>query len=224
MAVVPVQEAIHFVYSYRSGKYYNKANNTFNNTIITFISIIRQPLCPVVERRHTSPSCPVLCCPLPYRVAPVFVQVVSPPLGWSPCRIFLSYGLQVVAREVHRLSFRRLICPAQDHFIFLTVYIISMTFVLSLTQMLVLLSLYVVLSIRLSILVCAASNLFCACLASVQVSIPYVISGSTHELYTCLFRQMARLLLKIFRCLAYDTQPAMIIRCISLSWLFSLRL
>ena len=40
-----------------------------------------------------------------------------------PCGIFLSYGLQMVAREVHRLSLRRLICPAQDHFIFLTVYI-----------------------------------------------------------------------------------------------------
>ena len=31
-----------------------------------------------------SPSYPVLCCLLPDRVAPVFVQVVSPPLGWSP--------------------------------------------------------------------------------------------------------------------------------------------
>ena len=29
----------------------------------------------------------------------------------------------------------------------------------------------------------------------------YVIAGSTQELYTCLFRQMARLLLKIPRCL-----------------------
>ena len=38
-----------------------------------------------------SPSYPVLCCPLPYRVAPVFVQVVSPPLGWSP----LSYRLVI---------------------------------------------------------------------------------------------------------------------------------
>ena len=66
------------------------------------------------------PNYRVLCCPLPYRVAPVFVQVVSPSLGWSP----LS-------------SLRRLICPAQDHLIFLTVLIISMTFVLSLTQMLV---------------------------------------------------------------------------------------
>ena len=114
--------------------------------------------------------------------------------------------------------------PAQDHFIFLAVLIISMTFVLSLTQMLVFLSLYVMLSILLSIFVCAAASLFCACLVSVHVSAPYVIAGSTQELYTCLFRQMARLLLKISRCLAYAAQPAMILRCISLSWFFSLRL
>ena len=63
-------------------------------------------------------------------------------LAGLPCRLFLSYGLQVVTREVHRSSLRRLICPAQDHFIFLTVLIISMTFVLSLNQMLVFLSLY----------------------------------------------------------------------------------
>ena len=68
-------------------------------------------------------------------------------LAGLPCRLFLSYGLQVVKREVHRSSLRRLICPAQDHLIFLTVLIISMTFVLSLTQMLVFLSLYVLLSI-----------------------------------------------------------------------------
>ena len=61
-------------------------------------------------------------------------------LAGLPCRLFLSYGLQLVTREVHRSSLRRLICPAQDHFIFLTVLIISMTFVLSLTQMLVFLS------------------------------------------------------------------------------------
>ena len=75
---------------------------------------------------------------------------------------YCHYGLQVVTREVHRSSLRRLICPAQDHFIFLTVLIISMTFVLSLTQMLVFLSLYVMLSILHSILVCAAASLFCA--------------------------------------------------------------
>ena len=145
-------------------------------------------------------------------------------LAGLPCLLFLSYGLQVVTREVHRSSLRRLICPAQDHFIFLTVLIISMTFVLSLTQMLVFLSVYVMLSILLSILVCAAASLFCACLVSVQVSAPCVIAGSTHELYTCLFRQMARLLLKMSRSLAYAAQPAMTLRCISLSWFFSLRL
>ena len=145
-------------------------------------------------------------------------------LAGLPCRLFLSYGLQLVTREVHRSSLRRLICSAQDHFIFLTVLIISMTFVLSLTQMCVFLSLYVMLSILLSIFVCAAASLFCACLVSVHVSAPYVIAGSTQELYTCLFRQMARLLLKISRCLAYAAQPAMILRCISLSWFFSLRL
>ena len=81
-------------------------------------------------------------------------------LAGLPCRLFLSYGLQVVTREVHRSSFRRLICPVHDHFIFLTVLIISITFVISLTQMLVFLSLYVMLSILLSILVCAAAILF----------------------------------------------------------------
>ena len=101
-------------------------------------------------------------------------------LAGLPCRLFLSYGLQVVTREVHRSSLRRLICPAQAHFIFLTVLIIYMTFVLSLTQMLVFLSLYVMLSILLSILVCAAAGLFCACLVSVQVSAPYVIAAWQH--------------------------------------------
>ena len=114
-------------------------------------------------------------------------------LAGLPCRLAMACGLQVVTCEVHRSSLRRLICPAQDHFIFITVLIISMTFVISLTKMLVFLSLYVMLSILLSILVCAAASLFCGCLVSVQVSAPYVIAGSTHELYTCLFRQMERL-------------------------------
>ena len=61
--------------------------------------------------------------------------------------------------------------------------------------------------IRLSILVCAVASLFCDCMVSV-----------IQELYTCLFRQMARLLLKISRCLAYAAHPAMVLRCISLSF------
>ena len=60
-------------------------------------------------------------------------------LAGLPCRLFLLYGLQVVTREVHRSSLRQLICPSQDHFIFLALLIIYMTCVLSLTQMLVIL-------------------------------------------------------------------------------------
>ena len=36
-----------------------------------------------------SPNYPVLWCPLPDRVALVFIQVISPPLGWSPLSSFL---------------------------------------------------------------------------------------------------------------------------------------
>ena len=35
-------------------------------------------------------------------------------LAGLPCRLFLSYGLQLVTREVHRSSLRRLICPAHN--------------------------------------------------------------------------------------------------------------
>ena len=83
-------------------------------------------------------------------------------LAGLPCRIFSSYGLQVVIREVHRSSLRRLICPAQDHFIFLTVLIISMSFVLFLTQMLIFLHLYVMLSILLAMLgLCGRKFVLC---------------------------------------------------------------
>ena len=172
-------------------------------------------------RLQVSLSCAVLC-------HIVSLQYLSRSslhgLAGLPCRRFLSYGIQVMTREVNRSSLRRLICPAQDHFIVLRVLIISITFVLSLTQMLVFLSLYAMLSILLSNLVCAAACLFCACLVSVQVSAPYVIAGRTQELYTCLFRQMAKLLLKISRCSPYAAQPAMVLRCVSVSWFFSLRL
>ena len=116
-------------------------------------------------RLQVSLSCAVLChiVPLQYLSRSSLHR-----LAGLPCRLFLSYGLQVVTREGHRSSLMRLVCLAQDHYIFLTVLIISMTFVLSLTQMLVLLSLYVMLSILISILVCAATNLFCACLVSVH--------------------------------------------------------
>ena len=181
------------------------------------------PLCPVVGRRPQHAVSKLPC--LVLSSARSCRSSICPgrlPTAWLVSLVVFScHGLQVVTCEVHRSSLRRLICPAQDHLICLT----SMTFVLSLTQMLVLLSLYVMLSILLSILICAAASLFCACLVSVQVSAPYATAGSTHELYTCLFRQMERLLLKISRCLANAAQPAMILRCISLrSWFFSLSL
>ncbi len=124
-------------------------------------------------------------------------------LAGLPCRLFLSYGLQVVAREVHRLSLRRLICPAQDHFIFLTVYIIWL------------------LSSPWSR--CWSFYLCMWCLAYffpfwfVRPQVYFVLVWSVsrslhHKLYTCLFRQMAMLRLKISLCLAYAAQTAMIIR------------
>ena len=199
--------------------------------IIIIIIIIRQMLCPVVGRRPRmpSPNYPVLCCPLPYRVAPVFVQVVSPPLGWSPLSSFLLICFIMVSKW---WQVRSIGCLWGGWYALPR----TITFFSQCTLYLLLLSspwprwwsfyisLYVRLSIILSILVCAAASLFGACLVSVQVSAPYVIAGSTEELYTCLSRQVARRLLKISRCLAYADQPAMILRCISLSWFFSLRL
>ena len=67
----------------------------------------------------SSPNYPVLCCPLPYRVALVFVQVVSPPLGWSPLSSFLvtwspsgdARGPSVIFEAVN------MPCPGPFHFL-----------------------------------------------------------------------------------------------------------
>ena len=90
--------------------------------------------------------------------------------GWakvSACRLQMTLSCAVLCHIVSlqylsRSSLHRLAGPPCP-----TVLIISMACVLSLTQMLVFLSLYVMLSILLSILVCAAASLFCACLVSV---------------------------------------------------------
>ena len=155
--------------------------------LLVIIIIIRQPLCPVVGRRpqHTVSKLPCL----------VLSSAISCRSSICLGRLSTAWLVSLVVFSCHwspsadtrgpSVVFEAVECPAQDHFIFLTVLIISMTCVLSLTHMLVFLSLYVMLSILLSILVCAAASLFCACLVSVQVSAPYVIAGSTHELYTC---------------------------------------
>ena len=100
-------------------------------------------------------------------------------LSWSSlhrlaglsCRRFLSYGLQVVTREVHRLSLRRLICPAQDHFFFHSVHYIYDFCPLSEPD--VGPSIFVCdVEHTYFHFVCAAASLFCACLVIVQVSAP----------------------------------------------------
>ena len=77
-----------------------------------------------------------------------------------PHNLFLPYGFQVVMRFVHLSSLSRLMCPAQDHFILLVVFITSLTPVFAVTQVFVFLSWYVILSILLSIFVCAAASFF----------------------------------------------------------------
>ena len=77
-----------------------------------------------------------------------------------PRNLFLPYVLQLVMRFVHLSSLSRLMCPAQDHFIVLVVFITSVTPVFALTQAFVFLSWYVILSILLSIFVCAAASFF----------------------------------------------------------------
>ena len=107
------------------------------------------------------------------------------------CRIFLSYGLQVVTREVHRLSLRRLICPAQDHFIFSPVYNIYIYEFFPLPDPDVGPSIFVCDVEHTSFHFGLCDRKFILCLfGSIQVSAPYIIAGSTQELYTCLFRQM----------------------------------
>ena len=127
-----------------------------------------------------SPSYPVLCCPLPYRVVPVFVHVVSPSLGWSPLSSFLVIlspcgdmrGPPVVYETVdmpypgpfhyvHSVYYIHEFCPLPDP------------------------------DVGISILVCDVEHNsfnFSLCARKVVLcfrgSAPYVIAGSTQELYT----------------------------------------
>ena len=170
----------------------------------------------------SSPNDPVLCCLLPYRVAPVFVQVVSPPLGWSPLSYFLvmrfpsgdARGPLVVFEAVN------MPCPGPFHFSHSVDYIYEFCPLPGP-------------DVGPSIFVCDVEHTsfhFGLCGRKFVLFLfgqcpgLCTIPGSTQELYTCLFRQMARLLLKISRCLAYAAQPPMILRCTSLSWFFSTRL
>ena len=171
-----------------------------------------------------SPNYPVLCFPLPYRVAPVFVQVVSPSLGWSPLSSFLviwsptgdTRGPSVVFEAVD------MPCPGPFHFSYSVDYIYDFC---PLPDPDVGISVFVCDVEHTSFHFCLCGRKFVLCLFGQCPCLCTICHSWQHtELYTCLFRQMARLLLKISRCLAYAAQPAMILRCISLSWFFSLRL
>ena len=97
-------------------------------------------------------------------------------LAGLPSRLFLSLWSPSCDARCPSVVFEavNMPCPGPFHFSHSVDYIYELC--LSLTQMLVLLSLYAMLSILLSILVCAAASLFCACLVSVQVSAPYDMS------------------------------------------------
>ena len=138
-------------------------------------------------------------------------------LAGLPCRLFLSYGLQVVTREVHRSSLKRLICRAQDHFIFSRPLPDPDAGISILVSNAKHTSFHFGLCGRKFVL-CLLGQ--CPCLCTICHSWQHTgVVG-----YTCLFRQLATLLLKISRCLAYAAQPAMILHCTSFHWFFSLRL
>ena len=94
-------------------------------------------------------------------------------LAGLSCRLLLSNDLQMVTREVHRSSLRRLMCPAYDHFIFSEIadYIYDFC---PLSDVDVGLSTRLVYDVE-HTYIHVWSVLQRACLASVQVSAPYFI-------------------------------------------------
>ena len=97
---------------------------SFNGLIISevrymlHIIIIGQPLYPVVGRRPQHAVSKLPCLVLS-STRSCSSSICSGRLStaWLVFLVVFSchYGLQVVTREVHRSSLRRLICPAQDH-------------------------------------------------------------------------------------------------------------
>ena len=166
-----------------------------------------------------STNYPVLCCPLPYRVAPVFVQVVSPPLGWSPLTSFPvmwspsggTRGRSVVIEAVD------MPCPGPFHFSHIADYIYD---VCPLPDPYVGRSIFVCDVEHTSVHFGLCGRKFIPCLFGKCPGL-CTICHSWQELYNCLFWQMTRLLLKVSLCLVYAAQPAMMLHCISLSWFIS---
>ena len=167
-------------------------------------------------------SCAVLChiVSLPY-LSRSFLHR----LAGFPCRLFLSYGLQVVTREVHRSSLRRLICPAQDHFIFSH----SVDYIYEFCPL-------PDPDVGPSILLCDVEHTyfyfgmcgrkFVLCLFGQCPGLGTICHSWQHTIVVHLSLQADGKVafgdIPVFG--VHAAQPAMILRCISLSWFFSLRL
>ena len=66
----------------------------------------------------------ILRCSPPDRVPLVSTSLVQR-FACLSCRLFVSCGLQVVIREVRRSALKRLMWPSRDHFIVLTLLLMS---------------------------------------------------------------------------------------------------
>ena len=96
--------------------------------------------------------------PLPDRVAPVFVQVFSPPLGWSPLSSFLVIWSPSGDRRGPLVIFEAVDVPCSGPFHFSHIADYIYDFCPLPDPDVGLLSVYVMLSILLSILVCTAAS------------------------------------------------------------------
>ena len=95
-------------------------------------------------------------------------------LAGLPCHLFLSNGLQVVTRKVSQLSFKRVMCPGQDHFISFKLMIMSMTTIMFMQ---------VVLDIRLN-------DILCYTVIVSQICFIYILEFfyvSPKKLFICFF-------------------------------------
>ena len=167
--------------------------------------------CPVVARRPQHAISKLACIVLHRSSAgscrSVFVQVVFPPLGWSPLSSFLVMWSPSVDTRCPSVVFEAVDvpCPGPFQFSHITDYMYDFC---GLPDPDVDISILLcdVGHIFLSILFCAAVRWLCAFLVSVH---GLCTIGLCHSWQHLIIRQMARLILKISRCLSYADQPAM---------------
>ena len=191
-----------------------------NITFIIIIIIIRQPLCPVVVRRpqHAVSKLTLSCAVLCHITSLQYLSRSSlHRLAGLPCRLFSSYnGLQVVTREVHRSSLRRLMWTISFFAqCWLYLWLLSCPWPRCW-------SFYLICDVEHTSFhfgLCGLKFVLCLCgqcLGLCTICHSWQHTGVVHMS----LQADGKAALKISRCLAY----AMILRCISLPWLFFLRL